>query len=538
MGSALPGSLLPDAPGAAAASPEALRRLMRALWDVDAPVFADAEAPHLARGAIHLPAQAPSRHDDAAWRLAAAAHAAAHLVFSPPVFDGRGLKPLVRALVGVLEDARIETLAARELPGLWRWWRPRHAVTPLDGDGAGTLLLRLARALADPDYDDPHPWVRKGRALFFLDARHLVMAEPQAGQLRVLASRLGHDIGQMRLQFNAKTYRPAPDYRDDHRWMWPQAAGGDAAGPAPPPPPGGRSAPGPQPEDDVVPHPEWDRLIARLRPAWCHVHEEAAQHARDDEAVAALPPAPNRAARRALLGRHAAGRWRAQDQGPLPDLDALVRARIARRSGLAIDTRLHRGRTRERRAGSALLLIDQSASTAAAWDDGARSQLRAACAIAWQAAQAMASVGLSAAIAGFSSNGRHAVRWRQVLHFGEPMDERCRARLAGLASGGSTRLGAALRHAVRRLARRRDGERIVVVISDADAHDIDVHDPRYLAEDARHAVRHARRQGVRVGCLLTDASRAEDARRIFGAAGLALPRTIDELPRALAHLLA
>jgi hypothetical protein len=25
----------------------------------------------------------------------------------------------------------------------------------------------------------------------------------------------------MRLQFNARTYIPAPDYRDDHRWMWP-----------------------------------------------------------------------------------------------------------------------------------------------------------------------------------------------------------------------------------------------------------------------------------------------------------------------------
>ncbi len=538
MGSALPESMLYDAPGAAAASPEALRRLMRALWDVEMPVFADAEVPHLARGAIHLPLQAPPGQDDAAWRLAAAAHAAAHLVFSPPVFDGRGLKPVVRALVGVLEDARIETLAGRELPGLWRWWRPRHTVTPLDGDGVEVLLLRLARALADPDYDDPHPWVRKGRALFFLDARHLVMAEPHAEQLRVMASRLGHDIGQMRLQFNAKTYRPGPDYRDDHRWMWPEAVGDDAADQPPPPPPGGRSAPGPQAEDDAVPHPEWDRLIARLRPAWCHVHEEPSLPVHGDEASDTLPlAASSTGTRRALLGRHATGRWRTQDEGALPDLDALVRARIARRSGLAADTRLHRGRARDRRVGSVLLLIDQSASTAAAWDGSAHSQLQAAGAIAWQAARAMASVGLSTAIAGFSSNGRHAVRWQPVLHFGEPMDERCRVRLAGLASDGSTRLGAALRHAVRRLARRRDGERIVIVVSDADTHDIDVHDPRYLVEDARHAVRHARRQGVRVGCIVIDAARVDAARRIFGNAGIALPRSLDELPRALGRLL-
>ena len=184
MGSALPEPLLhADVPPARVAL-EPLCRTLRALWGLAADVRCDADAdaddrlPHLAGRTIHLPLRAPDGGDADAWRLAAATHAAAHLVYSPPALDGRGLKPIVRALVGVLEDARIETLAGRELPGLQRWWRARHTITPLDGDGVESLLLRLARALADPHYDDPHPWVRKGRSLFFLDVDGTVLAEP------------------------------------------------------------------------------------------------------------------------------------------------------------------------------------------------------------------------------------------------------------------------------------------------------------------------------------------------------------------------
>ncbi len=74
------------------------------------------------------------------------------------------MAPITQALLGLLEDARIEALACRELPGLRRLWSAWHTVTPADGSDFETLMLLLARALIDPAYDDPHPWVRKGRA--------------------------------------------------------------------------------------------------------------------------------------------------------------------------------------------------------------------------------------------------------------------------------------------------------------------------------------------------------------------------------------
>ncbi len=535
MGSALPAPLLRGALREPPCSLDPLRQTLRALWGLDAPVLVDADMPHLSGGSIHLPRNSPTGCEGTAWQHAAAAHAAAHLVYSPAVFDGRGLRPIVRALVGVLEDARVESLAGRELPGLQRWWRPLHTVVPAEGEGVETLLLRLARALADPGYDDPHPWVRKGRALFFLDARGEVLAEPRAEGLREIASRLGHDVGQMRLQFNAKGYLPGPGYRDDHRWMWPSGAD-DRADAAPATPPPGRSADEPPAAPDGEPHPEWDRLIARLRPAWCRVREH-----RDEASVDAaitLPQAPSPAAlRRAVAAGPARGPWRTEHEGERLDLDALLRARIARRARLPLEARLHRGRSRGRRFGHALLLIDQSASTSTPWSEGESDQLRAACTMAWQAARALASAGLRTSIAGFASNGRHAVHWQSVQAFGEPLDRQAGVRLAALRSSGSTRLGAALRHATRRLARQRGGEQLVLVFSDALAHDIDVHDPRYLAEDARHAARHALRQGQRLACIAPDRAQAAAARAVFGAAQVAVVERLEALPVALRRLL-
>ena len=144
---------------------QAIQRYLRLLWpqapDAVELGAREGQPPHLIGRVLHLPAQVPVRGvlSHGAWHHAAAAHAAAHLAFSPPVFDGRGLGPIVRALMGVLEDARVESLVDRELPGLTRAWRSLHTVHSGDGNGFETLLQRLARALIDPGYDDPHAWI-------------------------------------------------------------------------------------------------------------------------------------------------------------------------------------------------------------------------------------------------------------------------------------------------------------------------------------------------------------------------------------------
>ncbi len=524
-----------------------LSQWLRLLWDMAPPLRLDSEAPHIAAGVIHLPAR---NH----WRqhAAAAAHATAHLVYSPKTFDATGLAPIARALMALLEDARVEALAMRELPGLARLWRPLHTATSELGAGFEALMQRLARTLIDPGYDDPDPWVRKGRTLFFLDASLGLLALRTPAEVRQAATLLGHDIGQMRLQFNAKTYQPAPSYRDDHRWMWPA----DVLTAVPPPavqPVGSADD-----DDDLLPdatdanevvtrHPEWDRLISRLRPDWCRVIEQPvpvdiAQPVAIDEAVLRTSHrlrGPLRA-----LTRHAAAFY-GSDEGESFDLGALVDWHIARRLHNAADTRVYRSLDRRAARAAVWLLIDQSASTAAA--HGATggpmqsSVLQTVARSAAATASALQAVGVSCAIVGFASNGRHAVRLLTVKGTDEPADERMFARLQALRPGGSTRMGAALRHATLRLSGRGNtrhaGPKWVIVLSDGEPHDVDIHDPRYLVEDAQHAVRSAARVAVNMACLVVEPRRGADARRIFGGHRVQALHDLRQLPRVVQRLL-
>jgi Mg-chelatase subunit ChlD len=512
-----------------------LSQWLRLLWDVAPPLHFDSEAPHIAGGAIHLPER---NH----WRehAAAAAHATAHLVYSPASFDGSGLVPIARTLMAVLEDARVEALAMRELPGLARLWLPLHSATPALGGGFEALLQRLARALADPAYDDPDPWVRKGRTLFYLDAGLGLLALRTPAEVRHAATLLGHDIGQMRLPFNARTHCPMPSYRDDHRWMWPA----DVLNAAPPPAlaAGGASRDDEPPtvtDELVTRHPEWDHLISRVRLDWCRVVEQTTPPA--------LPPAhvdedaPGRESRR-LQGPLRAlaqplGATRRSHEGDSFDMVALVDWRVARRLQHAPDARVYRGFERCRARAAVWLLVDQSASTAATHGTSGHSVLQTAGRSAAVIAEALQRLGVGCAIVGFSSQGRHAVRLVTVKEVEAPVDAAVRGRLQGLRPVGSTRLGAALRHATHRLTERHGGPRWVLVLSDGEPHDIDVHDPRYLVEDARHAVRRAARQAVQMACLVVGPSPGTEARRIFGGHRVQPLREVNQLPHALRRLL-
>lgn len=527
-----------------------LTHWLRLLWNRAPPLHLQSDVPFIAGGALHLPA---CSH----WQghCAAAAHAAAHLVYSPPRFDGAGLVPIARSLLALLEDARVEALAMRELPGLGRLWRPLHTATANDGTGFEPLMARLARALADPGYADPHAWVQKGRRLFYLDDQLGLLALRTPAELRTAAMQLGLDIGQLRLPFNAKGYRPLPAYRDDHRWMWaadqlaeaqppPQAAPPDAG------PPEGPDGLPPTQHSQVTRQPEWDRLIHRLRPDWCCVTEQVLS---SSPALGPTLPSPAQVQAQAqahalsrqllaplrTLTRSVAVRHRRPD-GCAFDTDALVHWCIARRQHLPADGRVFRGRQWQVTRATVWLLIDQSASTAAPLGaiSGSGSVLHAAVAIAAALARALQALDLRCAVSAFSSKGRHAVALTTLKRPTDPLDDQLVAHLQGLRSRGSTRLGAALRRVTAGLVAASGGARWVLLLSDGQPHDTDVHDPRYLVDDARHAVHSAARRGVQVRCLTLAATADPDARWIFGPGGSHNTARLADLPRALNRLMA
>lgn len=454
---------------------------------------------------LHLPAVPPCGHD--AWAAAAAAHAAAHWRFGGPPQPRQGLKPIQMALIGVLEDARVELLAAGELPGLRRLWLPFHAAQGEEGAHFAALLGRLSRALLDPQAQDPHPWVTRIQRML---AGRLLAMDPAA--LRAMASVLGNEVGQMRLAFDAAAYRVHAAYRDDHHFLWeedstlppsPHALEAEAA-PGTSTQDGPRSAPTAD-QARVAVHPEWDHRIARLRPGWVRVQERLAPVAAGPSpadpglqrrvrawtaALRAHQPAPRRPAGRAAWGN---------EFHP----DALVDAGVRQRMREPVDERLYSRQESRARDLCAVLLVDTSASTALQAGQG-QPLLRTLAAMAQGVGAALEAVGQRCAIAAFRSDGRHRVEFLYLKQWHEPaLAPEVGQRLSALRPQGSTRTGAVLRHTAGLLAAARPGRATakIVLLSDGQPHDIDVHHPAYLVQDLMQAIREARRANVQVICL-------------------------------------
>jgi Mg-chelatase subunit ChlD len=464
---------------------------------------------------LHLP---PTIDSQADLPLAMAAHAAAHLRFGVGPQARAGLKPVQQVLLGVLEDARVEWLALQELPGLRAVWWPFHAdAAALRSASFDDLLARLSASLLRPAHEDSHAWVARVRRMFFaINGRSLALKTP--GEVRHAASVLGNDIGQMRLPFNARTYVVHARYRDDNSHLWLYAEEDRAADMLvvgePPPSTLDRYPPPPaapcdwQLETPVAEYPEWDHRIGRYRPRWVHVHELILRSQTSSPTLA--NSAPNRLVRlsQRLISQAGLGTERHTDGDEL-HTRATVDHAIALRLGLTPDDRVWRRPRRWHPPQAVLLLIDASVSTAAQLDIW-QAEVR-------QAAQALQAMGHLSAIWAFGSDGRHRVRFQRLKDW----TERCEQVPWGtLETGGSTRMGVALRHAVRLCAAAPGlGSATacsVLLFTDGELHDIDVHDSAYLLADLVKAAREARTRGVRLQALMPASSHSSATLKALG----------------------
>lgn len=494
----------------------------------------------------------PQQAQHALYR-AATAHLFAHLSAAAPRQPVGTLKPLQLALVGLIEDARVETLALRRFPGLRRLWARYHVAQP-EGVTVPALLARMTRALFDASYQDSHGWVMKARELV-AEADPL---DPSAS--RRIGGLLGNDLGQMRVQFNSRTYVIEPAYRDDNLGLWDfgaspemtpdvqelmieaarlrqetgegrvdQNADGDSGTAR------ARPASAPREAGTILAHyPEWDRAQGIERPDWTCVHDVSPRLGDVRTLAAALDATPDLRRRIDRLVRAArAGepyRLKRQPDGVDLDMDAVLDAEVARQAGELPDEGVYRGSPRRSRDLATAVLVDISESTR---HDGILETERLAVALL---SEAMARLGDPFALLAFASDGREQVRLTRIKDFAEPFGVLARARLAGLAPGLSTRLGAALRHTGSELHGEQSHRRLVLVLTDGEPSDIDVPDPLDLVEDSRRAVMSLRSRGMDVFAVVLGMSHVANAARMFGRSGYVALRRVEDLPSRLADL--
>jgi nitric oxide reductase NorD protein len=488
------------------------------------------------------------------------AHIVAHFQFSGAKFAIGGLKPVQIALVSLIEDARVEQLAMRAFPGLHRLWLAFHTAQPRSAITAPALMARLARALIDPTYDDDNGWVRKGRDMFLADAGR--WEDPHIS--RAIGGLLGNDLGQMRAQFNAKTYVVEPAYRDDNQGLWEfaQAASAEEAdtvfaaawfepGEEKPdrerateePTRGGEANRAALVHADkevgipVARYPEWDFLIGRDRHEWTTVIEYEPVEGRTGQIEEILAGYPILVSRITSLIRSAKVsrpiRLRRQAEGDRLDFEACIDATIDRRLGSTPSPKVYARLERRLRDLSVLLLLDASQSTNDIVGGIGKSVLEVERDATALLAHAMDGLGDPFAIHAFCSDTRENVHYYRIKDFHSPYEAAARRRLAGLAGRFSTRMGAALRHAGQELARQMTYRRLLLMISDGEPSDVDIADRRYLVEDARRAVMSLRHVGIDVFCVGLDAGGDNYLTRIFGRHNVVQVDRLERLPEKL-----
>lgn len=491
---------------------------------------------------------APSPREREMLYRAAAAHAAAHLKFSPRMRPAGNRAPLFLALMSLMEDSRVERLMMLEYPGLRALWGYFHRATRASaGFGFAGLCARLARALHDSGYADGNPWVERGRALFEVAAADLA---DYRGFDRI-GYRLAAEIEAMRLPFTATRYRVEPAYRDDNTCLW------------------SRSQVLPEDDSRTVVHerfeiradqppdlpvdlrraevdarrrtqyPEWDCRSESLNERWATVLDCDAAEGASARRRGAAP-----AARRNI-------RWNARDripdrsvrsrrleEGDELDLDAAITGLVARRSDGSPDPRIFRRHGWRRGSAAVVILLDLSESTSHFVPGSFTTVLDAERQAAGRLLDCLDPGRDRIAVHGFASNGRHEVRYVHVKDFDEPFGPEQAGRMGTLESALSTRMGAALRHAAACLELEAAAHRLIVLLTDGAPCDVDVLEDDYLREDARHAVASARARGIRTFCFTLDRRADPYVRRIFGERNYLIADHADVLTRNARQVLA
>ncbi|HEV8495215.1 MAG TPA: VWA domain-containing protein [Gemmatimonadaceae bacterium] len=229
-------------------------------------------------------------------------------------------------------------------------------------------------------------------------------------------------------------------------------------------------------------------------------------------------------ARRALLRRQRAG----DDL----DLDACVNAVVDRRIGHPPDDRLYVDARPARRGLAIAFLTDVSGSTETRVSNDLRIVDIEKIALLL-AGEALDALGDSYAMYAFAGKTSANVKVTTLKQFADRNDEVTRRRIAALEPAGFTRLGAAVRHATRQLARQAAGHRLLLLLSDGRPNDIDQYQSDYGVEDSRQAIFEARASGIYPFCLTVDRDASEYLPRIFGQAGHTIVQRPEQLPTAL-----
>lgn len=298
-------------------------------------------------------------------------------------------------------------------------------------------------------------------------------------------------------------------------------------------------------DDRAFLYDEWDRELGDYRVEWCRVVERRptagtrafveTTRARHQGLIASIRHQFQ------LMKPEALRRVTGEVDGEAFDLDAVIDRQIDRRASLPGDERLYVKHLRRSRNVAVAFLLDMSSSTARTMTRHPKMPYsrpgRRIIDIEKEGLvimnEALEAVGDSYAIYGFTSEGRRNVRFYVVKDFDERYDADIEARIGGINYQNNTRLGAAVRHAARKLSACEARTKLLILLSDGRPYDHDYGDARYAREDSKQALRDARQAGVTPFCITIERDADHELRELYGDVGYTVIDDVLSLPEKL-----
>ena len=566
---------------------------LRAFWGRDfflRPSAADFSGfrPYIEDGALHLP--------DAVDTIAAvsgidvyramAAHMAAHVAYTEKGLGQEALNPAQIFLVGLFEDARVEHCAASAFPGLRGLFRALMPVSPDDHYEHATMFLleRIARALLERGQ-----WTGDVEVDALIEQFHDHVDDRQRDTMlswshgvelyNILADRRA--VPSLRILESLNI-----PYRDDNRFVWAvdshdwdnsaayqpelqqqvrrnvglmefvnevdvETAGDDAqevwvlSSELFPYEDEGISyndMEGREPLSPPFHYGEWDYKVQLKRPGWTTVTERR-QTRGDPEAIDDIlvtHPGVRHRVKQIVdrLRPQGVSRQRRLEDGDELDIGAAVDAIVMTRIGMQPDPRITMRNVVNRRDLAVLILLDLSESTNETVRGSDKTVLDLTREASALVASAIDGIGDPFAIHGFASDGRHDVQYYRFKDFDQQLDAEAKSRMAGMAGGLSTRMGAAMRHAAHHLNQRSERHKLLLIVTDGEPADIDERDPQYLRMDAKKAATELQQSGINSYCLTLDPEADRYVSRIFGTNNYTIIDRVERLPEKLPTLFA
>ena len=319
---------------------------------------------------------------------------------------------------------------------------------------------------------------------------------------------------------------------------------------------------------------EWDFRANDYRPRWCIVQERTAVSGEPtfyQETLSQYAGLVEQIRRQFESIRPEIYRKQKRlPEGEDIDLDAAIEALIDLRSEVTPDERIYWRRNKDERDVAVVFLIDMSASTAEAVEEGSRDgdwnvPGDPVAYTAWLRARrgetsrrpykriidvekesmvllmnALEAIGDRYGVYGFSGFGRENVEFYVIKEIDEPLTERPKRRLDKVAPLHATRMGPAIRHAASKLAAIDAKTKFMFVISDGRPQDRGYSregvEKEYAVQDTRMALVEAKQLNITPFCLTVDRNGHDYLRTMAGDLGYEVLPDIMELPRRLPQL--